>query len=64
MTLRINDGATVEVTDGLADGDTILQFVPGAPSMPADVGFVTGPGGVMMQSCTVTPDGASICKGG
>lgn len=30
--LGINDGTNVEVTSGLAEGDEILQFVPGAPA--------------------------------
>lgn len=30
VTLGISDGSFVEVTDGLAAGDTVLQFVPGA----------------------------------
>ncbi|MFZ7088086.1 hypothetical protein [Curtobacterium sp. RRHDQ10] len=29
VTLGINDGKLVEVTGGLAEGDTVLQFVPG-----------------------------------
>jgi multidrug efflux pump subunit AcrA (membrane-fusion protein) len=32
--LGINDGVNVEITDGLEAGETILQFVPGAPSDP------------------------------
>ena len=31
VTLGLTDGTNVEVTGGLAEGDTILQFVPGAP---------------------------------
>ncbi|PZQ88352.1 MAG: hypothetical protein DI534_12965 [Leifsonia xyli] len=34
VTLGISDGTQVEVTGGLAEGDTILQFVPGAPADP------------------------------
>lgn len=30
IALGINDGTTVEVTGGLAEGDTVLEFVPGA----------------------------------
>ena len=29
VTLGINDGTSIQVTDGVAEGDTILQFVPG-----------------------------------
>lgn len=34
--LGLNDGSMVEVTSGLDEGETILQFVPGAPSVPTD----------------------------
>jgi macrolide-specific efflux system membrane fusion protein len=30
ITLGINDGTSVEVTGGLVEGDTVLEFVPGA----------------------------------
>lgn len=30
--LGINDGINVEIIEGLADGDIVLQFVPGAPA--------------------------------
>ncbi|MFT4285583.1 MAG: HlyD family efflux transporter periplasmic adaptor subunit [Protaetiibacter sp.] len=39
VTLGISDGTMVEVTSGLAAGDEILQFVPGALADP-DQGFV------------------------
>lgn len=29
VTLGINDGTNIQITDGVAEGDTILQFVPG-----------------------------------
>ena len=29
VSLGINDGASIQVTDGLAEGETILQYVPG-----------------------------------
>ncbi len=50
--LGINDGAMVQVTSGLEAGETILQFVPGAPAME------TG-GSYMMDGmmCTDTPNG-------
>ncbi|WP_162242821.1 hypothetical protein [Arthrobacter sp. Leaf141] len=32
--LGLNDGAMVEVVSGLAEGDAILEFVPGAPGQP------------------------------
>ena len=34
VTLGINDGTTVEVTGGLAEGDLVLEFVPGAAAAP------------------------------
>ncbi|MEP6480745.1 MAG: hypothetical protein ABJA94_01925 [Rhodoglobus sp.] len=33
VTLGLSDGTNVEVTGGLAEGDSILQFVPGAPGV-------------------------------
>jgi macrolide-specific efflux system membrane fusion protein len=38
--LGLSDGISVEVTEGLAEGDVILQFVPGAPGDPG----MGGPG--------------------
>jgi len=38
VTLGLNDGINVEVKEGLAEGDMILQFVPGA-SAPLDDGI-------------------------
>lgn len=32
VTLGLNDGINVEVAEGLAEGDMILQFIPGAPA--------------------------------
>ncbi|TPW70253.1 hypothetical protein [Schumannella sp. 10F1B-5-1] len=34
--LGLSDGKKVEITEGLAEGDEILEFVPGAPAAPAD----------------------------
>jgi len=50
--LGLSDGTNVEVTEGLAEGDTVLQFVPGQVATP--------PG---MEGCTVLPDGAMMCAG-
>jgi len=50
VTLGLNDGLNVEVLTGLAEGDTVLQFVPGAAADPAD-------------GCSVQPDGSEICFG-
>ncbi len=44
VSLGLNDGSMVEVTEGLAEGEAVLQFVPGAPAVPGDP---TG-GGVVM----------------
>ena len=44
VTLGLNDGKTVEISSGLAEGEMVLQFVPGAPaeeqahSMPGGLG--------------------------
>jgi len=48
VTLGMNDGTSVQVVTGLAEGDLINQFVPGA---------VAGPG----AGCVVAPDGSEIC---
>lgn len=47
VTLGMNDGTSVQVVDGLAEGDLINQFVPGA--VPAD-------------GCITTPDGSEVCS--
>ncbi|MCS5715687.1 efflux RND transporter periplasmic adaptor subunit [Herbiconiux sp. CPCC 205716] len=49
--LGLSDGSTVEITGGLAEGDTVLQFAPGAAAVPADG----------MEGCTSLPDGSSVC---
>jgi macrolide-specific efflux system membrane fusion protein len=41
VTLGLNDGINVEITDGLTEGELILQFVPGAAA-PVDPGMVDG----------------------
>ncbi len=56
VVLGLNDGITVEVKEGLAEGDLILQFVPGAPSV--DDGGIMMPGG-----CMQFPDGSIGCGG-
>ena len=52
VALGLNDGEQVQITEGLAEGEQVLQFIPvgdvtGLPGMPApgDEGFVTGLGG-------------------
>ncbi|MDN3904062.1 secretion protein HlyD [Arthrobacter sp. YD2] len=42
--LGLNDGSTVEIVSGLAEGEMVLQFVPGAA---ADIDPMTGMPGVM-----------------
>lgn len=47
VTLGLNDGMMVEITGGLSEGETVLQFVPGAnanPEYPIDPGFPVEPG--------------------
>jgi multidrug efflux pump subunit AcrA (membrane-fusion protein) len=41
VTLGLNDGINVEITDGLTEGELILQFVPGAAA-PLDPGMIGG----------------------
>ncbi|MBC7723411.1 MAG: hypothetical protein H7146_01505 [Burkholderiaceae bacterium] len=53
VTLGINDGTNVEVKEGLADGDMVMQFVPGAPQVGIDMG----------DGCTQFPDGSMTCGG-
>jgi hypothetical protein len=55
VTLGLNDGVNVEVTEGLEEGDLILQFVPGAPSV--DGGMMGG------DKCFPTGDGGMVCEG-
>lgn len=47
VTLGLNDGTTVEIKDGVAEGDLILQFVPGAEENP----------GGMDENCYAIPGG-------
>ena len=53
VVLGLNDGINVEVKEGLADGDMVLQFVPGAPQVGVDMG----------DGCTSFPDGSVVCGG-
>lgn len=36
VTLGLNDGINVEITEGLEEGDMVLQFIPGAVETPTD----------------------------
>lgn len=49
VALGLTDGTQVQVTEGLAEGDEILEFAPGAMSVPDD-------------GCTVYPDGGMYCE--
>lgn len=49
--LGLTDGSMVEIVEGLAEGDTVLQFVPGALATPEG-------------ACTTMPDGSSVCMEG
>jgi len=54
VTLGLNDGINVEVTEGLEEGDLILQFVPGAPGVdPAMMG----------ENCVPVGNGGMVCEG-
>jgi macrolide-specific efflux system membrane fusion protein len=56
ITLGLNDGANVEVTGGLEEGDLILQFVPGAPG--------DGMGGpIMGENCKPVGNDGMVCGG-
>ena len=50
VTLGLNDGLNVQVLTGLAEGDVILQFVPGAAALDAN-------------GCQITSDGGQVCPG-
>ena len=56
VTLGLNDGFNVEVKDGLAEGDMILQYVPGA------VALDPGMGGPMPGECIIDDQGNTICS--
>lgn len=49
VALGLTDGTIVQVTEGLTEGDEILEFAPGALSVPDD-------------GCTVYPDGSMYCE--
>ena len=56
VTLGLNDGFNVEVKEGLAEGDMILQYVPGA------VALDPGMGGPMPGECFTDDQGNTICS--
>lgn len=49
VALGLTDGTQVQVTEGLVEGEEILEFAPGAMSVPGD-------------GCTVYPDGSMYCE--
>lgn len=49
VSIGLSDGHTVEITEGLAAGDLILQFIPGAPAVP--------------EGCYVDEFGDQVCDG-
>ena len=42
--LGLNDGAVVEIVSGLAEGESVLEFIPGAPAQQQSGPQVAGPG--------------------
>jgi len=48
VTLGLNDGLNVQVLTGVVEGDSILQFVPGAAALTPD-------------GCQIMPDGMQVC---
>lgn len=62
VTLGLNDGFNVEIIDGLAEGDLILQYVPGAVAL--DPGLDPGMGEPMpMEECFTDDQGNTVCTG-
>lgn len=49
MALGLTDGTQVQITDGLTEGEEVLEFAPGA--------MATTPDG-----CTTYPDGSMYCE--
>lgn len=52
VTLGMSDGSQVEIVTGLEEGDTVLEFVPGAVPPP------------MEEGCMQYPDGSMVCGEG
>ena len=50
VTLGVSDGTLVEVTEGLAEGDAIRQFVPGSAAEVEEVCYDDGMGGEFCES--------------
>ena len=58
VTLGLNDGFNVEIKEGLAEGDLVLEYVPGAVAV--DPGMGGGP--VPMGECVTDDEGNMICS--
>jgi membrane fusion protein, macrolide-specific efflux system len=59
VVLGLNDGFNVEIKEGLAEGDMILQFIPGVGAGGGDPGLIDpGFGG---GECFVDEEGNEIC---
>ena len=49
VTLGLNDGVSVQVTEGLSEGEMVLQFVPGAPAGDPNMPGKPVDGGVVIM---------------
>lgn len=64
VTLGINDGANVQITGGLAEGDMVLQYVPGAIAPDPGIMDPGFNGGVpSAKTCFTDADGNTVCGG-
>lgn len=52
VVLGLNDGIDVEVREGLAEGDLVLQFIPGAQEVP-----------ILDENCYPIGGGGVVCEG-
>lgn len=53
IVLGLSDGRQVQVVEGLAEGETVREFAPGADAVAPDG----------MEGCTALPDGSVVCAG-
>lgn len=58
VTLGLNDGFNVEIKEGLAEGDMVLQYVPGAVAVDPGMG-----GPVPFEECFTDEEGNTVCTG-
>ncbi|WP_111720778.1 efflux RND transporter periplasmic adaptor subunit [Homoserinimonas sp. OAct 916] len=66
VSLGLNDGFTVEIAGGLAEGDTVLEFVPGAVPVDPWAGWEPGmpepmPNQFGGEDCFQEQDGSTTC---